>query len=64
MEPNPEIARIFYELVKGDAIFGANKWDLMIDQCSSRENRIEAIIHSIDSLQIALAKAMLHNFSK
>ena len=31
----------------------------MIDQCSSRENRIQAIIHSIDSLQISLAKAML-----
>lgn len=59
VEPNPEIARIFYELVKGDAIFGPNKWDLMIDQCSSRENRIKAIIHSIDSLQISLAKAML-----
>lgn len=59
VEPNPEIARIFYELVKGDAIFGLNKWDLMIDQCSSRENRIQAIIHSIDSLQISLAKAML-----
>lgn len=59
VEPNPEIARIFYELLKGDAIFGSNKWDLMIDQCSSRENRIQAIIHSIDSLQISLAKAML-----
>ncbi|MEJ2618141.1 MAG: L-rhamnose isomerase [Ignavibacteriaceae bacterium] len=59
VEPNPEIARIFYELVKGDVIFGSNKWDLMIDQCSSRENRIHAVIHSIDSLQISLAKAML-----
>ncbi len=59
VEPNLEIARIFYELVKGDAIFGSNKWDLMIDQCSSRENRIQAIIHSIDSLQVSLAKAML-----
>jgi L-rhamnose isomerase/sugar isomerase len=59
VEPGPEIARIFYELVKGDVIFGPNKWELMIDQCSSRENRIHAIIHSIDSLQISLAKAML-----
>jgi L-rhamnose isomerase/sugar isomerase len=59
VEPNPEIARIFYELVKGDSISGPNKWDLMIDQCSSRENRIQAVIHSIDSLQISLAKAML-----
>jgi L-rhamnose isomerase/sugar isomerase len=59
VEPNPEIARIFYELVKGDVISGPNKWDLMIDQCSSRENRIQAVIHSIDSLQISLARAML-----
>lgn len=59
VEPNPEMARIFYELVKGDVINGPNKWDLMIDQCSSRENRIEAVIHSIDSLQISLARAML-----
>ena len=64
VEPNPEIARIFYELIKGDAIFGSNKWDLMIDQCSSRENRIQAIIHSIDSLQISLAKAMLVDQNK
>lgn len=59
VEPNPQIARIFYELIKGDCIFGSNKWDLMIDQASSRENRIQAVIHSIDSLQISLAKAML-----
>lgn len=59
VEPNFEMARIFYELVKGDVIYGDNKWELMIDQCSSRENRIEAMIHSIDSLQISLAKAML-----
>ena len=59
VEPNPEIARIFYELVKGDVVFSKNKWDLMIDQCSSRENRIQAIIHSIESLQIGLIKATL-----
>jgi L-rhamnose isomerase/sugar isomerase len=59
VEPNPELARIFYELVKGDAVFGSNKWDLMIDQASSRENRIQAVIHSIDSLQISLARGFL-----
>ena len=31
----------------------------MIDQCSSRENRIHAILHSVDSLQLSLAKALL-----
>jgi L-rhamnose isomerase/sugar isomerase len=59
VEPNPEMARIFYELVKANVLNGPNKWDLMIDQCSSRENRMHAIIHSIDSLQISLVKAML-----
>ena len=33
----------------------------MIDQCSGRENRIHAIIHSVDTLQHCLAKAMLVN---
>jgi L-rhamnose isomerase / sugar isomerase len=57
--PNPEMARIFYELVSGGGIFSKNNWVLMIDQCSSREKRIPALLHSIDSLQISLAKAML-----
>ena len=62
VEPNPTMARIFYELVKGDAIFSRDKkrnWAYMIDQCSSRENRIHALIHSVDSLQVSLARAML-----
>ena len=33
----------------------------MIDQCSGRENRIHAILHSIDSLQLSLAKAAIVN---
>ncbi len=31
----------------------------MIDQCSSLESRIHAVLHSIDSLQISLAKALI-----
>ncbi len=61
VEPNQENARIFYELVSGGGILGKNKWALMIDQCSSREKRIPAILHSIDSLQLSLAKAILVN---
>ena len=64
VEPNAENARIFYELVKGDVIFpkdGFRKWEFMIDQCSPRENRIQSIIHSVDSLQLSLAKAILVN---
>lgn len=62
VEPNPEMARIFYELVKGDVVVNKDKkrnWAYMIDQCGGRENRIQAILHSVDSLQISLARAML-----
>ena len=31
----------------------------MIDQASGRENRMHAVLHSIDSLQLSLAKAAL-----
>ncbi|MBI9070203.1 MAG: L-rhamnose isomerase [Melioribacteraceae bacterium] len=58
-EPNSEMARIFYELVKGNTFEGENKWEIMIDQCSVRENRMHAILHTIDTLQSCLAKAML-----
>ncbi len=62
VEPTPEMARIFYELVSGRVIANADEsknWAYMIDQCSGRENRIHAIIHSVDTLQHCLAKAML-----
>jgi L-rhamnose isomerase/sugar isomerase len=64
VEPNPEMARIFYELLVGEVICNDNPekdWAYMIDQCSGRENRMHAIIHSIDSLQLSLAKASLVN---
>ncbi|MCM8820978.1 MAG: L-rhamnose isomerase, partial [Candidatus Omnitrophica bacterium] len=64
VEPNQEMARIFYELVKGDVITGKNKWAYMIDQASGRENRIHALLHSIDSLQLSLAKAAIVNTEK
>ena len=62
VEPSPENARIFYELAVGDVIFNPDplrNWAYMIDQCSSRENRMHAILHSVDSLQQSLAKAFL-----
>ena len=62
VEPNPEMARIFYELVKGDVVVNTDNdknWAYMIDQCGGRENRIMALLHSVDSLQLSLAKAML-----
>jgi L-rhamnose isomerase/sugar isomerase len=62
VEPNPQMARIFYELAAGGVVCSDDPkkdWAYMIDQCSGRENRMHAILHSIDSLQISLAKAML-----
>lgn len=62
VEPTPEMARIFYELVSGDVVVNKNddkNWAYMIDQCSGRENRMHAIIHSVDTLQHCLAKALL-----
>ncbi|MCM8818511.1 MAG: sugar isomerase [Candidatus Omnitrophica bacterium] len=67
VEPNLQIARIFYELLKGKVIFNSDKdknWAYMIDQVSGRENRFHAILHSIDSLQIALARSVLVNSKK
>ncbi len=66
VEPNQEMARIFYELVKGDVIINSQNenWAYMIDQASGRENRIHALLHSIDSLQISLAKAVLADTEK
>ncbi|RPI01440.1 MAG: hypothetical protein EHM72_06440 [Calditrichaeota bacterium] len=62
VEPNAEIARIFYELVTGQVIVNSKperNWAFMIDQCSSRENRLHAILHSVDTLQHSLARAIL-----
>jgi len=62
VEPNPELARIFYEMLTGGVILNpdsARNWACMIDQCSGRENRIQAVLHSVDSLQQSLAKALL-----
>jgi L-rhamnose isomerase/sugar isomerase len=62
VEPNPELARIFYELISGNVIGNKNpekNWAFMIDQCSGRENRNHAILQSVDSIQLSLAKALL-----
>ncbi|MCM8770173.1 MAG: L-rhamnose isomerase, partial [Candidatus Omnitrophica bacterium] len=58
VEPEPQLARIFYELVrKRKRRFLPENWSFMLDLACSRENRVEAILHSIDSLQITLARA-------
>jgi len=62
VEPNQEMARIFYELVRGGVVAnpdGTKNWAYMIDQCSGRENRIHAVLHSVDSLMLSLARACL-----
>jgi L-rhamnose isomerase / sugar isomerase len=66
VEPNQEMARIFYELVRGDVVVNkqGKNWSYMIDQASGRENRIHALLHSVDSLQLSLAKAVLADTEK
>jgi L-rhamnose isomerase/sugar isomerase len=64
VEPSMPLYEVFCELVKGDVVCGEDPerdWAYMIDQCSSLENRIHAVLHSIDSLQISLAKALILN---
>lgn len=67
VEPNLQMARIFYELVKGNVICNKDEeknWAYMIDQACSRENRFHSILNSIDSLQISLARSILVNSEK
>jgi len=62
VEPNRDMFAIFCELVQGGVVCAedpSRNWAYMIDQCSSLENRIHAVIHSIDSLQVSLAKALI-----
>lgn len=62
VEPNIAMYAIFAELVKGGVVCAddaADNWAYMIDQCSSLENRIHAVLHSIDSLQVSLARALI-----
>jgi len=62
VEPNMLIFRVFHELVKGGVIGStehSREWAYMIDQCSPIENRIEAVLHSVDSLMVSYAKALI-----
>jgi len=66
-EPNMQLFRIFYELVRGEVIGNQDPekhWASMIDQCSALENRIHAVLHSVDSLMISYAKALIVEESK
>jgi L-rhamnose isomerase/sugar isomerase len=62
VEPNMQIFRIFHELKMGGVIGNSNSdnnWPCVIDQASALENRIQAVIHSVDSLIISYAKALI-----
>ncbi len=62
VEPNLPMYAVFCELVKGGVVCAddpARNWAYMIDQCSSLENRIHAVLHSIDSLLVSLARALV-----
>ncbi|MEM2889493.1 MAG: L-rhamnose isomerase [Candidatus Bathyarchaeia archaeon] len=61
VEPNILVFRIFHELVTANVIDNPDpekNWTYVIDQCSSLENRIHAVLHSIDSLTVSYAKAL------
>ncbi len=61
VEPNIQVFRIFHELVTGNVIDNPDpekNWVYVIDQCSSLENRIHAVLHSVDSLMVSYAKAL------
>jgi len=62
VEPNMQLFRIFHELAAGGVIGNTDPrrdWAYMIDQCSALENRIQAVLHSVDSLMISYAKALI-----
>ncbi|MBS3762303.1 MAG: L-rhamnose isomerase [Planctomycetes bacterium] len=62
VEPNVKMYEIFCELAKADVVTNEDpdaNWAYMVDQCSSLENRIRAVLHTIDSLQISYAKSLL-----
>ncbi len=62
VEPNRPMFSIFWELVKGDVVCSddpGRDWAYMIDQCSALEKRIPALLHTLDSLQVSLAKALV-----
>ncbi len=64
VEPNISMYAIFCELVAGGVVCAQDperNWAYMIDQASSLENRIRAVLHSVDSLQVSLAKALVLN---
>ncbi|MCS7120548.1 MAG: L-rhamnose isomerase [Nitrososphaerota archaeon] len=61
VEPNIQLFRIFHELVSGGVIGNRDKgkdWTYVIDQCSALENRMHAVLHSVDSLMISYCKAL------
>jgi len=62
VEPDMQVFRIFHELVTGRVIGNSdplNDWVYVIDQCSALENRIHAVLHSVESLTISYAKALV-----
>ena len=46
---------------EGDA---ARDWAYMIDQCSSLENRMQAVIHTVDSLTVTYARALVLDWKR
>lgn len=67
VEPDIQLFRIFHELVTGDVIGNpdpSKDWVCVIDQCSALENRMQAVLHSVDSLTVSYTKALIVDESK
>ena len=61
-EPNIQLYAVFCELVNGKVVANADarrNWAYMIDQAAPLENRFHAVLHTVDSLQVSLAKALV-----
>jgi L-rhamnose isomerase/sugar isomerase len=62
VEPNMQLFSIYHELVLGGVIGNPvpeKNWAYVIDQSSALENRIHAVLHSVDSLMVSYAKALI-----
>jgi len=62
VEPNMQLFGIYHELVLGGVIGNPvpeKNWTYVIDQSSALENRIHAVLHSVDSLMVSYAKALI-----
>lgn len=67
VEPSLRLFEVFCELASADVVVNEDpdaNWAYMVDQCSSLENRIRAVLHTIDSLMITFAKSLIIDYKR